>query len=241
MTIQHLSATLLGGCLWLAASSSELRAQYDRHGIHEVRVSVLAPECDKRPDTACFADSTRHYSDACCMKVSSAEWLIAGYAGDSVELFAVNSIRPALLTLAFAGRPFQTWQEHVSGHTASFVRLRLPRSGWYKLSVALDLSDTVLVHESDAVPYELRIRVVGNDSVMHRAPLLDVLGASARPIPVRLRWVSKKARGADVLDVSSAAYRVFAPMADELEICRVPCRTPRIVSLRAGDVIRVRP
>jgi hypothetical protein len=221
--------------------ASPLRAQYDRYGVHKATAPVHAPDCSAATETACFADSTRHYSSACCATMSGSEWLVTGRAGDSVEFFAQSPIRPALLSLDFAGRPFHSWQEHDFRGTASFVRVRLPSSGWYRLAVDLDLDDTVIVNDTIGLPYELRIHRIGSEASPYSAPLLQILSPTKKPISVRLRWLTPGVPNADPVTVRSGTYRLVARPGDQMEVCRIPCRQPQLLSFDTARVVRVRP
>jgi hypothetical protein len=234
MNTQRLTWTAtVAATLW-AGIFGRADAQYNRYGVHEVAAPVPFPDCRSGPGVVCFIDSTRHYSNECCASSSTAQWLILPAAGDSLEFYAESPSLHAFLTL---DQPrHRSWQEHLPGLTAPFLRLRIPASGAYTLTVDLDPLDSAI-----GLPYELRVRMVAGKGLARGAPLLNIVGSPKTRLEVWPHGLNRAASAASAFDIRPGPYRVYAPGIDSLDICRVPCRTPQVIGLSGSRARTVRP
>jgi hypothetical protein len=208
-------------------------AQYNRYGIHEVKARVPIPDCHGA-GTVCFNDRTREYSNECCASSSTAQWLILVAGGDSLEFYGLSPDFHAFLTL---DQPrHRSWQEHLPGLTAPFLRLRIPAAGAYTLTVDLDPLDSGI-----GLPYELRIRSVGRSALDSSSPLLRIVGDSTTRVEVWPHGANRRPLSTTHFEVRPGSYRVYAPGVDSLDVCRLPCRTVRVVGLSASQTLVVRP
>jgi len=191
------------------------------------------PACDVANGVVCLADSTRVYSDECCMDLSASEWIVLAQAGDSLELFAIGGV-PAILTLYNK----RAWQEHdVHNNSASYLRLRIPETASYRLTVDLDVN---LINATIDVPYTLRVHTIPTRRI-GAVPLLRIVGDKRLKVAVRAiapRGMEQRNGG---VPVSPGVYRLLAPGIDSIEVCRIPCKTPRTFSVAGASSRTIRP
>jgi hypothetical protein len=222
------------GAALAVSNVGSVDAQYNRHGVHEITAPVPFPDCHSGTGIVCFVDKTRHYSNECCASSSTSQWLILPAAGDSLEFYAESPGVHAFLTLDQPGH--RSWQEHLPGRTAPFLRLRIPAAGAYTLTVDLDPLDSAI-----GIPYELRVRSVSGKAPEHHAPLLQIVASANARLEVRPHRPHSGAAASGFFDVRPGWYRVYAAGIDSLDVCRVPCRTAQVVALIESSTLTVRP
>ena len=212
--------------------SGRSSAQYDIHGNRQNATRPQVPACDAAKAVVCLVDSTRTLSTECCMDVSTSQWLILSQAGDSIELFAVGKVDPYVTLYKERG----AWQEH-DINSASYLRLRVPETAPYRLTVDLDVN---LIGDPTVVPYELRVHTMPARRI-GATPLLRIVGD--KHLKVRVRAIAPRMpepRGAGV-SVSPGVYRLLAPGIDSVEVCRIPCKTPRTFAVEGPPSRTIRP
>jgi hypothetical protein len=211
-----------------------VHAQYDKYGVHHNTTNPAMPACDVAKGVVCLADSTRVYSDECCMDLSVSEWIVLARAGDSLELFASAHV-PAVVDL---NNKRQAWQEHdVNKNSASYLRLRIPETGSYRLTVDLDVN---LINAQIDVPYELRVHTIPVRKI-GAAPFLRIVGD--KRLKARIRAIAPRGleSQSDGVPISPGVYRLLAPGIDSIEVCRIPCKTPRAFAVEGPASRTIRP
>ena len=201
-------------------------AQRGHSEVREVARPIPIPPCSG--GTLCLMDSTRLVDDECCDISAYSEWLLLPPLGDSIELYAVTPQdlgATPFVTLRQPGR-HRSWQEHLPGLSAPFLRQRFRELGSYV--VRIDLS---AVEPSAGMPYELRVRTIGSKSVLKSAPIrLHLVGGQNVSFIVRPHGGGVVGEPSDYT-VPAGVYRVLAPGTDSVDVCRKPCRRTTVVSL----------
>jgi hypothetical protein len=211
-----------------------LQGQDSRFNVHKVAAPIPIPSCSAAGRVVCLTDSTRHYSNECCMSSSSSQWLILPQAGDSLEFFALSPTTHTFLTLYQPGR--RSWQESLPGLTAPFLRKRFTEAGVYVLTVDLDPLDSAI-----GLPYQLRVRSVAKGPLSSVTPLLEFVADSSSWIRVRPTAVGNATSSSATYVVRPGIYRVYAPGIDSLEVCRMPCDKSQVIRLANGSKQTIRP
>jgi hypothetical protein len=168
------------------------------------------------------------------MSSSSSQWLILPEVGDSLEFFALSPTTHTFLTLYQAGRA--SWQEHLPGLTAPFLRKRFTEAGVYVLEIDLDPIDPGV-----GLPYQLRVHFLTRDAPASVTPLLELVADSADWIRVRPTGVGHAPSPSATYTVRPGTYRVYAPGIDSLEVCRMPCDKSQVIGLVSGRKQTIRP
>jgi hypothetical protein len=127
-------------------------------------------------------------------------------------------------------------QEH-DVNSASYLRLRVPETAPYRLTVDLDVN---LIGDPVVVPYELRVHTMPARRI-GVTPLLRIVGD--KHLKARIRAIAPRMpepRGAGVT-VSSGVYRLLAPGIDSVEVCRIPCKAPQTFAVEGHQARTIRP